>query len=326
MGRGSTRVQPVTVAAPMLRVISDDEVASVLTLQRAHDAVRAAFLHQAATDTDTGLLHLDHAPGEFHIKAGFGGPDAFACKLNAAWPDATGRRVIKGVVVLFDASSGTPLAILASRTLTRLRTAATTAMAIKALQTGPIEHAVIVGAGTQAAAHVDALAALCDIGQFRVHTRSVDHARDFVAAQRTAHPELEIDLASPAHPLRDAPLVVTCTTSTAPIVASVDVDEHCLIAGVGADSPDKSELAPDLLAAASVVTDVTAQCARVGDLHHALVAGVMTIDDVTGTIGQVLQGTLPPPDHTTGRVVYDATGTGFQDAAVARLVHDALVS
>jgi ornithine cyclodeaminase/alanine dehydrogenase-like protein (mu-crystallin family) len=99
-----------------------------------------------------------------------------------------------------------------------------------------------------------------------------------------------------------------------------DLRRGTFVAAVGADSPGKQELDAALLASAIVVTDLTRQCADAGELHHALAAGLMTMNDVRAELGEVLSG------HADGRrdddeiVVFDSTGTGFEDAAAAQLV------
>jgi ornithine cyclodeaminase/alanine dehydrogenase-like protein (mu-crystallin family) len=89
------------------------------------------------------------------------------------------------------------------------------------------------------------------------------------------------------------------------------------IAAVGADSDHKQEIDPRLLAEAKVVTDLTEQAARIGDLHHAIEAGVMTAADVHGELGEVVAGRKPGRERADEIIVFDSTGTGLQDVAAA---------
>jgi ornithine cyclodeaminase/alanine dehydrogenase len=93
------------------------------------------------------------------------------------------------------------------------------------------------------------------------------------------------------------------------------------VAAVGADSPDKSEIAPLLMAAAKVVTDVTAQCAEMGDLHHAIEAGSMTQADVYTELGQLLTGEKAGRTSPDDIIIFDSTGTGLQDVAAAAAIY-----
>ena len=99
--------------------------------------------------------------------------------------------------------------------------------------------------------------------------------------------------AHPADAVARADIIVTCTTARAPILGPDDVAPGQFIAAVGADSEGKHELDARLLARARVVTDLTAQSARMGDLQHAIAAGLMTAADVHAEIGQI--NSLEPP-------------------------------
>ncbi len=94
------------------------------------------------------------------------------------------------------------------------------------------------------------------------------------------------------------------------------------IAAVGADSPDKSEIAPALMAAAKVATDVTTQCAEMGDLHHAIAAGMMTTADVDAELGELLVGEKAGRASPDEIIIFDSTGTGLQDVAVAAAIYE----
>ena len=94
------------------------------------------------------------------------------------------------------------------------------------------------------------------------------------------------------------------------------------MAAVGADSPDKQELDPRLLTDNTVVADIIAQCAAVGELHHAIDAGLMTIADVHAELGQVLTGRKAARRDADEIIVFDTTGTALQDAAAAAAVYE----
>jgi ornithine cyclodeaminase/alanine dehydrogenase-like protein (mu-crystallin family) len=94
------------------------------------------------------------------------------------------------------------------------------------------------------------------------------------------------------------------------------------VAAVGADSEDKQELDPRLMAAGVVVTDVLEQCAAIGDLHHALAAGLMTRDAVHAELADLVTGRKPgrrSPDEIT---IFDSTGTALEDVAAAVVVYE----
>ncbi|MEO8451727.1 MAG: ornithine cyclodeaminase family protein, partial [Gemmatimonadota bacterium] len=76
-----------------------------------------------------------------------------------------------------------------------------------------------------------------------------------------------------------------------------------------------------LLARATVVTDVTAQCAHVGELHHAITAGLLTEADVHAELGEIIAGKKPGRRTAEEITLYDATGTALQDTACAAAIY-----
>src|SRR6202035_3408358 len=121
--------------------------------------------------------------------------------------------------------------------------------------------------------------------------------------------------------LKNSDVCVACTPSRGPIVNAQDVAPGTFIAAVGADSPDKQELDPELLLRNKLVVDLLDQSAHVGELHHALDQG-MRREDVHAELGEIIVG------KKTGRVsqdeiiVFDSTGTSLQDVASAAAVYE----
>src|SRR4029079_11988326 len=89
------------------------------------------------------------------------------------------------------------------------------------------------------------------------------------------------------------------------------------VAAVGADSAEKSELAPALLASATLVVDILAQAATMGDLHQAIAPGAMTASDVHAELADVIVGRKPGRSRSDQTIVFDSTGTAIQDVASA---------
>jgi ornithine cyclodeaminase/alanine dehydrogenase-like protein (mu-crystallin family) len=121
---------------------------------------------------------------------------------------------------------------------------------------------------------------------------------------------------------RGADVVVTVTTSTRPVLELADVEPGTFVAGVGADNPSKHELATDLLQASRVIVDSVAQAAAMGDLHHAIEAGVMRATDVQGELAELVAGRLAGRMSDGERWVFDSTGLAIQDLAAAGMIYE----
>jgi ornithine cyclodeaminase/alanine dehydrogenase-like protein (mu-crystallin family) len=94
------------------------------------------------------------------------------------------------------------------------------------------------------------------------------------------------------------------------------------IAAVGADSEEKQELDPALMASSKIVVDLLDQCASIGDLHHALAKGLVTKDDVHAELGQVIAGMRPGRTSNDETIIFDSTGTALQDVAAAAMAYE----
>jgi ornithine cyclodeaminase/alanine dehydrogenase-like protein (mu-crystallin family) len=120
---------------------------------------------------------------------------------------------------------------------------------------------------------------------------------------------------------RASDIVITCTTSRMPLLEDGDVAPGAFVAGVGADHPEKHELGASLLQRHTLVTDLTDQCATIGDLHHAIVAGRMHAGAVHAELGELVIGAKPGRRSAAEIVVFDSTGTALQDVAAAAAVY-----
>ena len=162
---------------------------------------------------------------------------------------------------------------------------------------------------------------------------SVARAHCSAAVAATYAEEMTREIARDVLAVRDhhdavarSDIVVTCTPSRVPLLAAADVPAGCFVAGVGADSEEKQELAPDLLARGTLVVDVLEQCARIGDLHHALAAGAMRREDVHAELAEVVSGRRPGRLTADEVTVFDSTGTALEDVAAAALVYERAVA
>jgi alanine dehydrogenase len=303
-------------------------VSSLLTLPACVEAVERAFAAHARGEALTpALMHVDGLGGEFHVKAGgTKQPRAyFACKVNGGFFQNRARfdlPNIQGLILLYDATNGVPLAVMESATVTILRTGAATAVAARHLAARDASVATICGAGTQGAVQLRALHQVLPLKKVHVWSREAARAATFAERMRT---ELQLDVTATtdlALAARTSDVIVTCTPAKRWLIGREHVRPGTFIAAVGADSPDKQEIEPGLLAASAVVCDITEQCAHVGDLHHAIAEKLMTAAAVRAELGQVVAGQRRGREHPNETIVFDSTGTALQDAAAAALVYE----
>jgi len=162
--------------------------------------------------------------------------------------------------------------------------------------------------------------------QPKVHT-AFAYDRDGGQALRFSQ-DLTAELKIPVKPVSDltaavrrSDICVTCTTSRKPLLCFDDVSPGTF-AAVGADNPQKQELHPSLMARGKIVCDILEQCAVMGDLHHALDAGVVTLASVYAELGEVVAGNKPGRESKEEITIFDSTGTALQDVAAAAFLYE----
>jgi alanine dehydrogenase len=306
-------------------VLARSDVRRVLSLADCVDAVERAFRRQGqGLDPAPRVLGLHVGDGGFHAKAAVVG-EYFAMKLNANFPLNRRRArlpTIQGVVVLARVHDGRMLAIMDSMEITTLRTAAATVLAARVLASASAEVATLCGCGAQGMVHLEAIVTSSKIRRVFLHDAVRDAAeqlaRDFGRPSGVAIEPTD-DLAAA---VRQSDVVVTCTPARRPLIHAADVRSGTFIAAVGADSEEKQELDPAILARATVVVDSLEQCATFGELHHALDAGLLGRDAVHAELGQILAGQRPGRRSADEITVFDSTGTALQDVAAAALVYE----
>ncbi|HEV2063919.1 MAG TPA: ornithine cyclodeaminase family protein [Thermoanaerobaculia bacterium] len=308
------------------------DVAAMLDLPACVAAVEEAFrLHGAGKTSAPGILGFPYPGGGFHIKAA--GLDLsrryFAVKTNGNYsgnPDRFGLPAIQGVIVLCDGENGSPLALLDSIEITVARTGAATAVAARHLARKGAKVATICGCGNQGRVQLRALALVRPL--VRAYVFDLDTARAARFAEELSG-ELHIDVRATRDlrsALSESDICVTCTPSRRFFVALEDVRAGTFVAAVGADSPEKQEIDPRLVASSKLVTDIRAQCASIGELHHALAEGLMSMENVHAELGEIVAGTKPGRESDSETIVFDSTGTALQDVAAAAVVYEKAIA
>ena len=311
-----------------IAILTAQDIRRVLPMSDCIGAVEDAFrAHGEGRAIPPIAVGLHTGTGGFHIKAGSldRANGYFAAKINGNFPqnpEKSGLPTIQGVIVLCDATNGTPLAVMDSGEITALRTAAATAIAAKYLARPESDTVAICGCGTQARYQLAGLAHVARLRSVFAFDQNQEHASRLA---KVVESDLKLSV-TPVTDLRAAILksdiCVTCTPSHQPLVDADDVQPGTFIAAVGADNSSKQELTPQLMAKAKVVCDVLEQCMVMGDLHHALDAGVMNQSQVFAELGEVVAGRKPGRQSQEEIIIFDSTGMALQDVAAAALAFE----
>jgi ectoine utilization protein EutC len=272
------------------------------------------------------ILRLDipEANGEVDVKTAYiPGLASFAIKVSPGFFDnpKLGLPSLNGLMMVFSASTGLAQAILLDNGyLTAVRTAAAGAVAAKYLAPAQVETIGVLGAGAQARLQVAAANLVRPARRILVWARNpiqaADCARDL--ATQLGISALAVDDAATV--LRESELVITATPSRTPLVTADSLHAGLHITAMGADAPEKNEIAPGAIARADrFVCDRRSQSAALGELNHALAAGILPDGFVAAELGEVIAGTATGRLAANAITICDLTGTGAQDTAIATL-------
>jgi ornithine cyclodeaminase len=310
-----------------MRIVEERELRERIGEGQALAAVERAFraLAEGSVVQPAPMgFDFEEENGEVHVKGAFlKGSPIFAVKVASGFyrnPDR-GLPTSSGLVLVFDATTGFPLLLLHDNAyLTELRTAAAGALAIRLLAPDPIGKLAMLGTGSQARYQLRAIARVNRPARVSAWSPSSAHRARY-AEEMMGALGIPVSAASSAkEALEDADVVVTVTPARKPIVEASFVKPGATILAVGSDGPDKQELEVAVLERADkVIADKLSQCARLGEIHHALEAGRLTEKDVYGELGDVVIGRLPGREGDE-LIVCDLTGVGAQDAALAEVV------
>jgi alanine dehydrogenase len=304
------------------------DVQKLLTLSNCIDAVEKAFRLQGEGKIPTSeILGVKGRDGGLHVKAGFlpGGQDYLVAKLNTNFPGNNARfglPTIQGVILVADAETGSPLALLDSIDVTVKRTAAATAVAAKYLARKNSATATICGCGVQGRSQLRAINSVLPLKT--VYALDADEAAQKTFASVLSH-ELRINI----EPVRDLPptiresdVLITCTPSREFFIHKQDVRQGTFIAAVGADDAHKQEIDPALMASAKVVADSLSQCCTIGDTHHAIAKGLMSKEGVYAELSEIVVGQQPGRVNSDEIIIFDSTGVAIEDAVAAVAVYE----
>ncbi|MHC1549107.1 ectoine utilization protein EutC [Phyllobacterium sp. K27] len=272
-------------------------------------------------------LDIPEHRGEVDVKTAYVPDiDSFAIKISPGFFDnpKLGLPSVNGMMVLLSSKTGLVEALLLDNGyLTDVRTAAAGAVAAKHLSRPDSSVATIFGAGVQAQLQLKALTLVRPIEKACFWARDHDKAEQAAenASKKFGFPVKAI--ADPEHAAALADIIVTTTPSPQPLLQAAWLRPGQHITAMGSDAEHKNELAPDVITKADLyIADSLKQTRVLGELHHAIEAGLVRPDAAYGELGAVIAGSAKGRTSPSEITLADLTGTGVQDTAIATLARE----
>ncbi|MBX5039353.1 ectoine utilization protein EutC [Rhizobium lentis] len=272
------------------------------------------------------ILRLDipEYRGEVDVKTAYvPGIEGFAIKISPGFFDnpKIGLPSTNGMMVLLSSRTGLVQALLLDNGyLTDVRTAAAGAVAAKYLSRENSGVAAVFGAGMQARLQLEALTLVRPISEARIWARDAAKARKAAAELSGKLGFPVIAMSAPREAMSGSDIVVTTTPAETPILEAGWLEPGQHLTAMGSDAEHKNEIDPAAIAHASLyVADSLKQTRRLGELHHAIDAGLVSADADFAELGRIVARQIPGRTSNDQITIADLTGTGIQDTAIATL-------
>jgi len=306
-------------------IVQEKEIASLIGRDASFAAVENVFAAMASKDAYNFPVireAIGHADALYGFKSGFDRKTlALGLKSGGYWPgnEARGLTNHQSTVILFDADTGKVKALVGGNLLTALRTAAASAVSIKHLAPKNAKVLGMIGAGHQSTFQMRAAVEQREFEKvigWNYHPEMLSRLADLAAELGLPFEAVELDQLG-----ADADVIISITSAFSPSLMDKHVTGGTHIACMGTDTKGKQEVEAALVARATVFTDEVAQAISIGECQHAVADGTLAETDIT-EIGAVING-----DHMGRRsddelTLFDGTGVGLQDLAVASSVVD----
>ena len=304
-------------------IVPERDIGDLMTREAAYDAVEKVFAAMASDDAYNFPVvreAIGHEDALYGFKGGFDRAGAtLGLKAGGYWPNNMEKRGIinhQSTVFLFDPDTGKAKAMVGGNLLTALRTAAASSVSIKHLARDDAKVLGMIGAGHQATFQLRAALEQREFDQvigWNYHPEMLPNIEK--VANEAGVPFKAVDLPG----MTAADVIISITSAFAPSLMADHVSPGTHVACMGTDTKGKQEVEAALLARATVFTDEVAQSVSIGEAQHAIADGLIAEADVF-QLGAVINGTHPgrtSPDQIT---LFDGTGVGLQDLAVAASV------
>lgn len=301
-------------------IVSEATCREVITAADAFEAVEAVFAAMARGDAYNFPVireAIGHADALYGFKSGFDRAGlSLGLKSGGYWPGnaAKGLTNHQSTIFLFDPDTGCLQALVGGNYLTAVRTAAASSVSIAHLARQDSRVLGMVGAGHQAPFQLRAAAAQRDFNKVLAWNL---HPQKLQALQQVAD-ELGLPFESVEREelAAESDVIITITSAHEALLQQGWLKPGAHIACMGTDTAGKQELDPAVFASASVFTDEVAQSVSIGEAQHAVAGDLLQAADIT-PIGAVINGAHPGRQSDDEITVFDGTGVGLQDLAVA---------
>lgn len=311
-------------------IVSRDDVKRLLSMKECIDTIEEMFRTLARGDAVLPLRQVvwqpDRKGAMVSMPSYLGSPSALGAKVISFFGDNTNTKfdTHQGVVLLFEPEHGQLLGLMDAASITSIRTAAASGVATRLLSRRSSSKLAILGSGTEAATHLEAMLVVRPISEVRVWSRNPAHAIRFVDHFSSIYTSIKINApGSVREATSDADIICTTTSTIEPILAGEWIKNGSHINAVGSSTPNARELDSQAIAKSSLFVDRRESTLHeAGDFLIPKKEGVINNAHVKGEIGDVLLKSIRGRVSEEEITLFKSLGIATEDVAAAHLIYE----
>ncbi|MFC2167135.1 ornithine cyclodeaminase family protein [Acidobacteriota bacterium] len=313
-----------------IKLLSQKNIKQAVTMAEAISAVKDAFIQLSAQEAVVPIrsqIPVAKNKGiSLFMPAYLEKSHSLGAKIVSVFPDNPSKNLptISAVVVILDADTGRPQAILDGTFLTALRTGAASGVATDLLAKQDASTAAVFGAGTQGRTQLEAVCTVRSIEKIWVYDPDTSAAAMCVQELKEKSTPFPRDIsaaASPEQAAAQADIICTATTSSMPVFNNEFIKPGVHINGVGSYTPETREIPSETVVRAKVFVDsVSASWEEAGDLIIPLQKGLIQKSHIRGELGEVASGKIAGRDSAEEITFFKSVGVAVQDVSVAQII------
>lgn len=317
-------------------LLSKEDIRQIITMKELIEADKLAFkmVVDGTVEVPLRTVISGKYDGSFLFMPAYAPEiDAASVKVVNIFPHnpEQGLATSPGQIMLIDGKTGYVISMMDGTYVTALRTGAASGAAFDLLARKDCRKGALFGTGGQAAAQLEAMITARDLEEVKIYSRNEESRLAFVnqmSKELASYGVKFIAASDPDECIDDADLIITATTSPVPVFDGTKVKAGATISAVGTYEPHKHELDPAILPRASkIICDfVDAALAETGDLLIPLADGTIAREDIKGSLGDVINGTIPGRTCDDEIIVFESVGVAAQDLVAAKVIYDKAIS
>ncbi|STX28838.1 ornithine cyclodeaminase [Legionella beliardensis] len=306
-----------------LKLLSLDDVKQSISMAQAIQAMEDAFIQLARQQVKlplrTGITIEEEEALSLTMPAYLAQDKTLGLKVVSIFPKNIAKNIpsITGFIMLLDATTGEPKALMDAGFLTALRTGAISGLATHYFAKQEAHQVAILGTGTQSHTQLEAVAAVRPITHVSVWSRNINNAQAFaknIAHQYNVQVHHTVNAA-----IKQADIICTATSSTEPLIELASLKPHAHINAIGSHTQFMQEISAEVLSEAVVIVDqVEAVLQEAGEIIAAIEKQALQKEQIIELGQWLIHKTENYKDTLT---VFKSVGLAIQDVSVAEVVY-----